>query len=237
MPELSVLIVGGSSGIGRACAEILALRGLAVTIAGRDAMRARSAAVDVGLGTQARTVDATDDGAVAALFATMPAPDHVVVSLAGGSAIGRFVDVDDAALRRSLETKFFAYLNVARHALRSLPPTGSLTFVTGVAGMRPAPGAACLAIANAAINGLAGTLAVEYAPIRVNVVAPGTTDTPAWARLPAEVRATLFNDMASRTPLGRIAAPRDVAELVSVLIHHDFLTGTIIPCDGGARLM
>ncbi|MET0366467.1 MAG: SDR family oxidoreductase [Sphingobium sp.] len=237
MPDLSALIIGGTSGIGRACAEKLLSQTFSVTLVGRDRVRAQAVATEMGGSVGVFAADAVDDASVEHLFATIPPPDHVIVSLAGGSALGRFTDIGEEAFRRSLDTKLFAYLNVARHALRVLPRTGSLTFVTGVSGMRPAPGASCLAVANMAIGGLIGTLALEHAPLRVNGVAPGTTDTPAWSRMPDDIRAALFNDMASRTPLGRIATPQDVADVVASLVANSFLTGVIIPCDGGARLM
>jgi NAD(P)-dependent dehydrogenase (short-subunit alcohol dehydrogenase family) len=235
-PDPSVLILGGTSGIGRACAAALSDDGFAVTIVGRDAARAAALAGELGALASGAGADATDDVAVGRLFADLPRPTHVVVSLAGGSAFGNFVDLAPADLRRALETKLFAYLTVARHALRALAPGGSLTFVTGVSGLRPSPGASCLAIANSAIGALVETLAIEAAPVRVNAVAPGTTDTPAWSRMPEATRASMFTNMASRTPMGRIAQPHDVARLVRSLIRHDFLTGLVVPCDGGLRL-
>lgn len=236
MMQQSALVFGGTSGIGRACAHLLAEEGFAVTVVGRDIQRANAVAAELGGDATGRTADVTEDGSVAALFADMPPPRHVIVSLAGGSALGPFVDIDAEAFRRALEVKLFGYLNVARHALRALTAGGSLTFVTGVSGMRPAPSASCLAVANMAIGGLVETLAVEAAPVRVNAVAPGTTDTPAWSRMPEQARAALFDNMAAKSPLGRIAQPADVAQAVLSLVRQEFLTGVIVPCDGGMRL-
>jgi NAD(P)-dependent dehydrogenase (short-subunit alcohol dehydrogenase family) len=117
-----------------------------------------------------------------------------------------------------------------------LAPSGSLTLVTGLTASRPVPGAATLALLNGALESLVLTLAVECAPRRVNAVSPGTTDTPAWERLPPGARRSLFDGAAERTPLGRAAASDDVAAAIAALLDASFVTGVVLPCDGGARL-
>ena len=113
---------------------------------------------------------------------------------------------------------------------------GSLTLVTGASAIAASPGAAALGAVNGALEGLIKTLAVELAPCRVNAVSPGLTDTEAWSRIPDNIREKMYADSAATTPAGRIGQPEDVASAVAACVLNGFLTGLVIPCDGGKRL-
>jgi NAD(P)-dependent dehydrogenase (short-subunit alcohol dehydrogenase family) len=217
------VVFGGTGGIGRAVGELLAARGHEVTIVGRSAQ------------IPGFNIDASDDEAVARFFEGAEPFDHVVISLAGGSAMGPFQAISDQALRLALDVKLFAYLNVARRA--RVTTGGSITFVTGVSGSKAIPHTASLTLANAAIEALTRMLALEYAPVRVNAVAPGTTATQAWDRMPQAIRDEMFEATAQRTPLRRIAQPQDIALAVGALIENSFVTGVVSVCDGGLSLV
>lgn len=233
--ESRIVVFGGSSGIGLACVERLAPRATELWVVSRDPSRA---AAQLGGLPQVRTaaLDATSEAAVHRFFAGIGPCQHVIVSLAGGAYIGPFADFGDEQFDRAIHGKLRGYVHAARGALTRLVPGGSLTFITGLAARRPVPGAASLAMLNGALEALVLTLAVEAAPRRVNAVSPGTTDTPAWSRMPADARRVLFDSAAARTPLGRVASPADVAAAVAGLLDAPFVTGAILPCDGGAHL-
>ncbi len=230
------VVFGGTSGIGLATAGFLRQRGHDVTIVGRSVEALRAAERSLGADVTGASVDASDDAAVHRFFADSAPFDNVVVSLAGAAAIGPFQTITDAALRLALEVKLFAYANIARHARSRVAPEGTITLVTGVSGTRAVANAASLGMANAAIEALVRTLALEYAPMRVNAVAPGTTATSAWDRVPPAMRDEMFHGSAQRTPLKRIAQPGDVALAIVSLIENAFITGVVSVCDGGSSL-
>ena len=228
------LVVGGSSGIGLATARLLCERGGAVVIASRSRARLDAAqAVEPRL--TPRILDAANDLDVQRFFdATRDRPlDGLVVTPAGGAALGPFATIDDARFRAALEIKLWAYLNVLRHAIPHLAEHASITFVTGASAGRASPGSSSLVAANGAIEALVPTLAVELAPMRVNAVAPGLVDTPAWERIPPERLTAMFDAAKARTPLRRVGPARDIAAAIVALIDNDFITGTVLRCDGG----
>jgi NAD(P)-dependent dehydrogenase (short-subunit alcohol dehydrogenase family) len=113
--------------------------------------------------------------------------------------------------------------------------TGSLTFVSAVSAQAAVPGAAGIGAANAAVTALVPILAIELKPLRVNGISPGVIDTPWWDAFPEEQKETMFKDFATKTPVGRVGHPEDVARAIAFLIEDDFMTGHTLICDGGLR--
>jgi NAD(P)-dependent dehydrogenase (short-subunit alcohol dehydrogenase family) len=229
------VVFGGSSGIGAATVRMLAARGAEVIAVARDA--GRLAARCAGLrGVTPRALDARDGGALARFTAEVGPLDHLVLSMAGGAALGPFAALSPDGLLGSLARKALPYVEVTRLLAPRLRAGGSVTWVTGLAAQRAVPGAATLAAVNGMLEGMLPTLAVELAPIRINAVSPGHTDTEAWSRMPAELGQRLAAEAAAGTPLGRVATPEDVADAVLAVAASPFLTGVVLPCDGGKRL-
>lgn len=226
-----VVVVGGSSGMGLAVARLAASVGAKVTIGGRDA--GRLAAASDALSVATARIDVTDEDSVRDFFATVGPMDHLI-TCPGDAALGPVTDIDLAQARRCFDTKFFGQLLCARHGADSLSPTGSLTLLSGVIGWRSQPGAAVLAAANLSVHALGRTLAAELAPRRVNVVAPGLTDTPFWDEWDSAVRDEIFESTAAALPVGRIGTPDDVAHAVVALLENGFISGTTVHVDGGA---
>jgi NAD(P)-dependent dehydrogenase (short-subunit alcohol dehydrogenase family) len=230
-----IVVCGGSSGIGKASAKALHELGAAVTIAGRSEARLAKARDEIG-DVDIASLDCACLPEVAGFFEAFGSLSHVVISLAGGAALGPFATLDDEALRETFDGKFWPYMNAMRAAIPHLEPTGSITMVTGASAISAAPGAASLAAVNGALEGLLKTLAVELAPRRINAVSPGLTDTEAWSRVPQNVREDMYAKAAAETPAGRVGRASDVAGAVASCVTNDFLTGVILPCDGGKRL-
>jgi NAD(P)-dependent dehydrogenase (short-subunit alcohol dehydrogenase family) len=119
-----------------------------------------------------------------------------------------------------------------------MPAGGSITFTSGIAAYRPAPGGALAAMANGALESMVRAFALELAPIRVNAVSPGWVDTPLWDRLAApDARRARLSQMAARLPGNRIAEPADIANAIGFLIDDDFVTGTVLHAEGGQLLV
>jgi NAD(P)-dependent dehydrogenase (short-subunit alcohol dehydrogenase family) len=235
MTNQRILIVGGSSGMGLAAAQLLASAGAEVHIAGRDPLKLENAAATIKGKVAAHSVDFSDETSLARLAAKIGRIDHLVLAASTQAAWGPFASVSTDALRKALEGKLIGYWATIQAALPILRRDGSIVLLTGGASRTAIPNTAGLAAVNGAITQMAQTLAKELAPLRVNVVSPGLVDTPAYDGMPAEAKAAMFKSMAATSPVGRTGTPADIASAVFFLIENTFTTGALLDVDGGAR--
>jgi NAD(P)-dependent dehydrogenase (short-subunit alcohol dehydrogenase family) len=235
MNDKRVVIVGGSSGMGFALAELLLEEGARVHLAGRSERKLAAARQRLGASVTTSRADVADEEDVRRLLAEPV--DHVVVTAADVN--GAYSPIEsfplDAA-RTVLGTKVIGPWLVAKHAA-AVMATGSITFTSGIAAYRPSPGSSMLATANGALEALARTLAVELAPIRVNVVSPGWVDTPIWDDLAGPDKNERLAAMAAKLPAGRVGRPADIAQAFRALLGNEFITGTTLHVEGGHRLV
>jgi NAD(P)-dependent dehydrogenase (short-subunit alcohol dehydrogenase family) len=227
-----VIVVGGSSGIGYATAELAKAEGAEVTIASRNAERLKSAAGK--LGVTAIAADVTSDDSIANLFSRCGAVDHVVVT-AAQLRTGPFKTVSMDDVRATMEGKFWGAWRVARAA--DIRAGGSLTLVSGFLSIRPRPNAAIVAAANGALESLTRGLAIDLAPVRVNCVSPGIIDTPIRAAMPEPARKDMLAKTAAALPVGRVGEGADIARQIHVFMTNGFMTGSIVYLDGGGLLV
>lgn len=226
-----VVVVGGSSGIGLATAEMAKAQGAEVIIASRSADKVKAAAAKVG-GTGI-VCDVTNDESVVNLFKTTGAIDHVVVSAAQLKS-GPFKTVSMEDARSTLEGKFWGAWRVARAA--EIKAGGSLTLVSGFLSIRPRPNSAIVGASNGALESLARALALELAPVRVNCVSPGIIDTPIRAGMPEAARKDMLAKIAGSLPVGRVGLGEDIAVQILAFMANGFATGAIVYVDGGALI-
>ncbi|NEJ72413.1 SDR family oxidoreductase [Rhizobium phaseoli] len=236
----NVVIVGGSSGMGLALARRLLDEGASVTIAGRSKERLAAACRHLDdhpkLGTCA--VDISREEEVAALFRDSEPVNHIVSTAADiEGAYQLLPSIELAAAQRVVESKFYGPLLLAKYGAAHLPPSGSITFTSGIAAYRPAARGSVVAAVNAALEGLVRALAVELAPIRINAVSPGWVDTPIWSVVAGDAKQATLDAMAQRLPAGRVGQPEDIADAIRFLIGNGFSTGTILHVEGGHRLV
>jgi NAD(P)-dependent dehydrogenase (short-subunit alcohol dehydrogenase family) len=235
--EGTTWVFGGSSGIGLAAARALAEQGHRVVIAARTPARLSAALAHLPQGVDAESIDVSNAAALHAALGRHSPPRHLVISVGGGSAIGAYRSLSETQLRDTFEGKFWVMQRITLAATR-LMQAGSITWVTGAAARAAIPGMAALAATNGALHAMIGPLARELAPIRINAVSPGFIDTPYWERaLDDDTRRQTYAAMAALVPVQRVGAPEDVAAAILMCVNNGFVTGTVIDCDGGRRLV
>jgi len=223
----SVVVVGGTSGIGREFARARVERGDEVVLTGRDAARADTVAKEIG--ARGLALDLSRPRDIAAALADVERVDHLV--LAGVSRDENRVSAYDIDAALHLVTlKLVGYTEVV-HTLRPrLHDASAIVLFGGQAKERPYPGATTVATVNAGVTGLVRTLAVELAPIRVNAVHPGVVgDSPYWRDKPAQV----LEGLRARTPAGQLATMADVVDAVDFLLRNRSVNAIDLSVDGG----
>ncbi len=224
---MRALIMGGTSGIGLATAQLLTGDGVKVTVTGRDPAKLDSAR---GRFAGAQQIDGTDRAAVCAFLEQFGSFEHLVLAFSPGAVgIGPLKQTSPDDFQTAVTGKLFAYV----YAIREAQVTDSITMISAASARAAVPGTVALAAANGAIERIVSPLAAELAPVRVNAVAPGIVDTPWWSFLSDQDRATQFAQWSSGLPAGRVATGEDVAKAVRYLVDASLITGTIMPVDGG----
>jgi NAD(P)-dependent dehydrogenase (short-subunit alcohol dehydrogenase family) len=229
-----VVVVGGTSGIGRAVAEQAAAAGARVTVASRNQNRVDDTVALLGAPAQGRVVDLTSADSVRAFFESTGEIDHLI--LPGNEVhIAPFRKLSISDAQASMASKFwgqYAAIKAAR-----LSPTGSVVLFSGVASRKPGAGAPALTAINAAVEGLGRALAVELAPVRVNVIAPGVVDTELWAGLADDAREAMLKSFTQRQPIARPGHPEEIASVVLTMMAASYMTGAVVDVDGGTLLV
>ena len=237
-PELlgqTVVVIGGSSGIGLETARRAKAEGAEIVLTGRNPDRLRSAAAELGaLSTAA--FDAGDPDALDGFFAHLEAPiDHVMVT-AGRAYYAALSDMDFDDARRALAEHPMLILRVARHAAGKVRPGGTLVSMCGT-GDQTGVSLAVSAAVNAALPALTANLALEIAPVRVNLIAAGFVDTGLSASLLGDGLQARRDQLRETLPIGRVVGPADVAALAVHIMSNGALTGATYNIDGGQQLV
>ncbi|MEV0089914.1 SDR family oxidoreductase [Streptomyces sp. NPDC050738] len=233
---LSVVVMGGSSGIGEATATLFAAEGAEVVITGRSQEKLDAALARIGGKTSAHRLDASDPAQIAAFFGQSQTVDHLVIAVSGSAGSGPFATLDPAHLAAGFDGKFWPYVHILQAALPHLAADGSVTLVTAGSARAAFPGTVGLAAINGALEAMVPPLAVELAPRRFNAVSPGVIDTAWWDAVPAEQRKELFDGLAATTPVGRVGRAEEVAAAIHMLARNGFITGTVLDVTGGTNL-
>ncbi|MEV4343270.1 SDR family oxidoreductase [Actinoplanes sp. NPDC049596] len=231
-----VVVLGGSSGIGLATARQARAGGATVVLTGRDPDRLRKAAELAGA-ARAEAFDVTDHDELTRFFDSIDGPvDHVMIT-AGGPNYAPLADIDLARATAAFYEHIGVMIDVARTAAPATRPGGGLIVMNGTAPRRPTPGLIVPAATATGLSAAAATLALELAPVRVNVIAAGFVDTPLSATLVGDGLEARRAELRERLPIGRVVEADDVAALAVHLMTNTALTGGTYDIDGGQQLV
>jgi NAD(P)-dependent dehydrogenase (short-subunit alcohol dehydrogenase family) len=221
-----LVVIGGTSGIGRDIAARAAKRGDSVVLSGRDADRAGAVAAEIGGDVRGIAVDLSQPAGLGEQLAGIEAVDHLV--LAGISRDhNTIVDYNVDGALALVTLKLVGYTEVIHQLLPRMDSDAAIVVFGGLAKDRPYPGSTTVSTINGGVVGLVHSLATELAPIRINAVHPGIVgDSPFWADKP-------LDHVLARTPLGRLATMSDVSDAVEFLLRNPAVTGVHLPVDGG----
>lgn len=225
----SAVIIGGTSGLGKQLAGVLAKRGDEVIVTGRDAARAQAAAREIGGRTRGLAVDLANPSEIAGKLADVGAVKHLVIAAIerDDNSVRKF---DVARAARLVTLKLVGYPEVVHTLAPRFTPDASIVLFGGLAKERPYPGSTTVTTVNGGVNNMIKTMAVELAPVRVNAVHPGIVgDSPAWNGKPPEV----LQRVVARTPLGRLVTMDEVVGSVLFLLDNRGVNGVNLYMDGG----
>ena len=232
----TVLFIGGSAGIGLETARSARAEGANVVLTGRDPERLRRAAAEVDAQRTA-AFDATDFELLEKFFNDLPAPiDHVLVT-GTGPYYAPLAEFDFDKARAEIQAHLLLPIQIARDAQNRVRPGGTLLFMSGTGGRKVAKGFAMISALTAAVPAMAKTLALEIAPVRVNVIAAGFVDTPLSAQLLGDQLEARRNQLRGTLPIGRVVGPADVAALAIHIMINTALTGATYDIDGGQQMV
>ena len=232
----TVVLIGGSAGIGLETARRARREGAEVVLAARNPQRLEQAALAVGARSTA-AFDATDPAAIRRFFDGLPGPiDHILIT-AGGPTYTPLLELNAEQVGTTLGDHVVMALDVARSAIGKMPPGGSLVLMDGTGGRRISRQLGLSSAATAVLPPFTATLALELAPVRVNLIAAGFVDTPLSASLLGDDLDARREQLRSTLPIGRVVGPEDVAALAVHLMANTALTGATYDIDGGQQFV
>lgn len=232
-----IVIIGGTSGIGLATAHAAIDAGAEVVIASSRQSSVDAALAELSAGATGRTLDVLDSADVRSFFTELGDIDHLAYTAGEPLALLPVEGIDIDRARAFFQVRYFGALNAVGAAAPHIRPGGSITLTSGSARTRPGAGWAVASSLCGATTSLAGALAVELAPIRVNVVEPGIVRSPLWSGMSAEEQEAMYQQQAELLPVGRVGEVADVAQAFLYSMTQSFMTGTSLPVDGGALLV
>lgn len=232
-----VVVLGGTSGIGLATAQAALAAGASVVVVSSRRQRVAEALAVLGKRAEGHAVDLGDEAAVRELFQQLGPFDHLVYSAGESLLIGPLAETAIDAIRKAFDVRVFGAISAVKHAAPHLRPGGSVVLTSGIASLRPQRGWTAGASICGAMEAFTRALAVELAPIRVNLVSPGFVRTPLWAPIPEAEREAMYAASRAALPVGRVGEAEDIAQAYLYLMTNRYSTGQTVVVDGGGVLV
>ena len=232
-----IIVLGGTSGIGFGVATAAAAEGANVLIVSSKPEKVADALTKLPEGSQGQVVDLTNEGDVERFFSAVGPFDHLVYSAGDWALYGDFAKLSLADAKRSFDVRYWGCLAAVKYALPQIRRDGSIVLTSGASARRPSKGWTIPASLLGGVEALGRALAVELAPVRVNVVCPGMTKTEMWDVLPSENREAMYREVGEKLPVGRVGEPLEVAESYLHFMRQTYCTGEVVVVDGGGVLV
>jgi NAD(P)-dependent dehydrogenase (short-subunit alcohol dehydrogenase family) len=236
LKDKTIIIIGGSSGMGYATAAMASAAGANVTLTSRSAERAAAAASTLGTAVKGLALDVDDEKAIVAFFNQFEHVDHIYIA-AGSTKLVNILEGNLEEHMAAYNTRILGSLRVVRAVAHKMNPSGSIVFTGGVSTDRPIKDAWVSGLGTASAEQLARVLVLELPHIRFNAVSPGYTDTPMWDPIMGEHKQGILAAAAEKLPVKKIATAEEVASAVIFLMSNESVTGEVIHIDGGQRLV
>jgi NAD(P)-dependent dehydrogenase (short-subunit alcohol dehydrogenase family) len=236
LKDATVIILGGSSGIGLATAQAARDEGARVIITGRSAEKLQAARTKLGAEVRTVALDVADEAGTRALFQELDHLDHLFIT-AGTLVPDKQLQPASEVLRPAMDTRFWGALYAAKYGAAKIRNGGSIVFMSGTAALRPLAGASVASASCGAVEAFARALAIDLAPIRVNVIQPGFVDTPLLDGLLGARKDEVLAAAARKLPVRRIGQSEEIADAVLFLMKNGYVTGITLTVDGGGLLV
>ena len=233
LTDQRILVIGGAKYLGEAIARAAAAEGAHVVVGARDQDRARALAEELP-NAEAIRLDVAEEASIRAAAEALERVDHIVITASAHHNVP-VAELEHDGIAGAFGAKVVGPMLVAKHFAPRMPSTGSILLFSGAAAWGPEPGLTVMGVSNGAVSFLASHLAKELAPVRVNAISPGITDSGTWDGLDAESRKGMYDDAAQGSLLGRIGRPDDVADAAIWLLGASYVSGETIHVDGGSR--
>lgn len=237
LQDKRVVVLGGSSGIGLAVAQLAAAHEAKVVIVSSSTERVQKAVESTGREAQGHAVDVSDERAIATWFSKLGPFDHLVFTAGDNLQVHDLASTDLQQARHAFELRYWSALAAVKYGSPNIRQGGSVVLTTGIAGQRPHKGWVIAASVCGTIEALTRALAIELAPIRVNAVSPGMVRTNLWQNMGAKEPEELFESVGKSLPVGRVGEASDIAQAYLFLMQEGFGTGQTVVVDGGAVLV
>ncbi len=232
-----VVILGGTSGIGFATARAALAEGAEVVLSSSKREKVDAAVSALGSGATGFVVDVNNAESTGQLFAQAGDFDHLVYTAGESLLFGNLDDLAITDIRSAFDVRVFGAIATVKAALPSLRPGGSIVLTSGIASARAPKGLSIVASICSAMEGLTRALAVELAPLRVNIVSPGFVRTPLWSSIAESDREAMYQQAGSALLVGRVGEADEIAQAYLYLMNNTFVTGQNVVVDGGGVLV
>jgi len=231
----TVVVIGGSSGIGFATAKAAAQLGARVIIASGNSERIAGALTQLPETAKGYTVDVTSETQVKDFFGTLGTFDHLVYTAGENIKLGTLADIVVSEAKEYFNIRYWGAMLCTKYAAKHIK--GSITFTSGISANRPGSGWSLGSGICSAMEGFTRAMSIELAPLRVNAVSPGVVKTPLWNSLSETERETLYSHYATILPVKMVACADDLAKTYIYLMQQNYATGQVVIVDGGGSLV
>src|SRR5450830_246307 len=237
LQDKNIVILGGTSGIGFATARAALAQGAKVIVSSSNKDKVDTAIAALGAGASGFAADVNNAASMGSLFKEIGHVDHLVYTAGESLLIGNLDSIDMDAIRKAFDVRVFGAMAAIKAALPYLQQGGSIVLSSGIASSRAPKGLTIGASICSAMEGLTRALAVELAPLRVNIVSPGFVRTPLWSNMPDDDREAMYQHAGSSLLVGRVGEADEIAQAYLYLMNNTFVTGQTVVIDGGGVLV